>query len=79
MRKLQNTLAQLNENNFDILNNGNMGMIKGGTYCPPRPVCGKSKKSKKSRKSVKNTYCGTKPKSVKSIKVRPSCYNPCGW
>jgi hypothetical protein len=79
MRKLQNTLAQLNENNFDILNDGKMGMVKGGTYCTPPPACGKSKKSKKSKKSVKGSYCGTKPKSIKSIKVRPCGYNPCGW
>ena len=76
MRKLQSTLAQLSEKNFDILNNNGMSMLKGG-YCAPNP-CGnnKSKKSKKSRKSNK---CGVKVKSIKSIKNRPNCYNPCGW
>jgi hypothetical protein len=78
MRNSQNTLSQLNENNFDILNNGKMGMVKGGTYCG-NSGNNKSKKSKKSKKSVKNSYCGTKPKSIKSIKVRPCGYNPCGW
>jgi hypothetical protein len=81
MRKLQSTLAQLNENNFDILNNGSMDMIKGGTYCGYSGN-NKSKKSKKSKKSRKSPFCGTKPKSAKSlkkIKVRPCGYNPCGW
>ena len=66
MQKANNTLAQLNENNFDILNDANMGMVKGGKKSNS---CGnyKSKKSNKSKKSKKS---------------RKSYYNPCnpcGW
>lgn len=71
MKKLQNTLAQLNENNFDILNNNGMNMLKGGTYgC--NTGCNSGSKSKKSKKAKKI-------KSVKSVKSNSGGYNSCGW
>lgn len=71
MRKLQNTLAQLNESNFDILNSEGMEKLKGGCRYVPSCCSGgyKSKKSKKSRKV----------KSVKSIKTHTGGVKPCGW
>jgi hypothetical protein len=74
MKKVQNTLAQLNENNFDILNDGKMGMVKGGTYYPT-PCGNGSPRSKKSIKKIKVKSV----KSLKSIKVRPYGCTPCGW
>jgi hypothetical protein len=62
MRKNQNLLAQLDQSNFDILNNDSLGMLKGGCKPPPPPSCGcKTKKSKKrgTKKSKKSNYgCG---------------------
>jgi hypothetical protein len=52
MRKLTNTLTQLSENNFDVLNNTSMNMLKGGHR--------KGSKSKKSKKSKKHG-CGCTP------------------
>jgi hypothetical protein len=74
MRKSQNTLAQLNENNFDILNNNGLGKIKGG-YSNPTPCGNAYGLTKKSIKKIKVKSI----KSLKSIKVRPTgCCTPCG-
>jgi hypothetical protein len=77
MRKLTNTLTQLSENNFDVLNNTSMNMLKGGHH-----KGGKSKKSKKSKKSRKNNYgCTPPPPCGCGTYYQPPTYNPypCGW
>ncbi len=50
MKKLQNTIAQLDVKNFDILNNESLNLVQGGKSCGN----GKSKKSRKSKKSKKS-------------------------